>query len=236
MRLRASLAAVVVLVLVVVVAPQATGGGGTPVTACGQTVTTNAFLTQDLYCPGSDGVVVGAPGITIDLKGFRLRGDNAGTTTGVLNPGFESVTVKNGVVRSFDIGVSVWPAADGFTVADVLVSGAYTGVSVAGDSASLKSVTASGNGFYGIYVLGNKATIKSSTASGNQEGGIYLAGDSPAIKNNRAEANGFVVGSTSPSDQAGLGIYAIAFSTPPVGKNTARGNDDPAECSPTYLC
>jgi hypothetical protein len=234
MKLRASLAAAVALVLVTV-APQANGGGGVAITSCGQVVTTNAFLTQDLYCPGSDGVVVGASGITIDLKGFRLRGGDAGTTIGVSNPGFESVTVKNGVVRSFDVGLQVWPAADGFTVANVLVSGSYTGISVSGDSASMKSVTASGNGFYGIYIGGNAATIKSSTASGNQTGGIYVAGDSTVIKNNRAEANGFV-GGTSPSDLDGLGIYALAFSTPPVGKNTARGNDHPAECQPASLC
>ena len=60
--------------LIVVVAPEATGKGGTLITTCGQTVTTSAVLTQDLVCTVS-GVIVGASGITIDLKGsFYNRG------------------------------------------------------------------------------------------------------------------------------------------------------------------
>jgi hypothetical protein len=69
-----TLAAIVAFVLVVV-APEASGGAGTPIITCGQVVTTNAFLTQNLHCTASDGIVVGADKITIDLKGFRLRGD-----------------------------------------------------------------------------------------------------------------------------------------------------------------
>ena len=60
--------------VLVAAAPEAQAAG-TPITQCGQTVTTNAVLTQNLVCAG-DGVIVGASGITIDLKGFRLRGDN----------------------------------------------------------------------------------------------------------------------------------------------------------------
>ena len=84
MRLRASLAAVAVLVLVVVVAPEATGGGGTSITSCGQTVTTSAVLTQNLNCTGS-GVIVGASGITIDLRGFTIQGDRGVGDYGIDN-------------------------------------------------------------------------------------------------------------------------------------------------------
>jgi hypothetical protein len=91
-----TIAGMVVLMLVAV-SPEASGGGGTPITSCGQVVTTNAFLTQDLSCPGSDGVVVGASGITIDLKGFTLRGDRTGGTTGVLDiPGYDKVIAPVG--------------------------------------------------------------------------------------------------------------------------------------------
>jgi hypothetical protein len=81
MRLWVVVAAIValVLVLVVVVAPEASGKGGTPITSCGQVVTTNAVLTLDLVCTGN-GIVVGASGITIDLKGFTIRGDGDSTS------------------------------------------------------------------------------------------------------------------------------------------------------------
>src|SRR5262249_43076734 len=63
--------AVVMILLVVAVAPEANGGGGTPITSCAQTVTTSAFLTRDLTCGSTSGVVVGANGITIRLEGVH---------------------------------------------------------------------------------------------------------------------------------------------------------------------
>jgi hypothetical protein len=104
MKLWSMLAAMMALVLVAV-APEASGGGGTPITACGQTVTTNAVLTQDLVCTGH-GIVVGAAGIKIDLKGFTIRGDGDVSDNGVDDSaGFDDVSVKNGVIRSFGNGV-----------------------------------------------------------------------------------------------------------------------------------
>ena len=55
----------------------------------------------------------------------------------------------------------------------------------------------------------------------------------PRSRTTHADANGLPNG---PSDLTGLGITVTNYTTLPVGKNTARGNDDPAECSPTYLC
>ena len=278
MRLRSSFGAVVAFVLIVVAAPEANGGGGTPITNCGQTVTTSAVLTQDLVCTGS-GVIVGASGITIDLKGFTLRGDRDLTDYGIDDSGgFDHVTVKNGVLRNFGEGVWVVSAspADKIAVSNVVAAGNLdAGIAVSGDSASIKSSSASGNAnsigievfgdsakiqsstasgdllgievqgnsatiqsstacgnLRGIYVLGDSAKIQSSTASGNSDFGIEAQGDAASVSGNHADGNGYSGG----SDRAGLGIYAFDFSTVPVGKNTARGNDDPTECNPTYLC
>ena len=297
MRLLSALAALVAVMLVVV-APEASGAGGTPITACGQVVTTNAFLTQDMYCPGTSGVVVGADGITIDLKRFTLRGDLSSSHYGVDDSGgHDGVTVKNGVVRNFSLGVN-GDGADKFSVSNVVASGnAFTGVAVLGvhatvqsttadgnqavgifvrgasgsvksstasgniigidvegdgtsaqsstadgngsagfdigDNVKLQSVIASGNNGYGISAFGNSVSIKSSTVSGNGAEGIIVTGDAATIKGNQANGNGF---SNSVSDLAGLGILVDGFTVPPVGVNTALGNDDPAECTPSYLC
>jgi len=300
MKLRASLAAVVALVLVTV-APQANGGGATTITTCGQTVITDAVLTQDLVCTGS-GVIVGASGITVDLKGFTIRGDRGLGDYGIDDSGgFDSVTIKNGVLRNFNECIN---AATNVTIADKLTvqnmvvsanasrgiivrgnaakiqstiaSGNGEGILVIGDlasiksvtahghtggtgvrvvgnsasiqstiadgnggggtvqgsSASIKSVTASGNSGNGIYVDGGSPSIQSSTAIGNGGPGITVIGDDASLKNNHADANGL----PNASDLTGLGITVTNYTTPPAGKNTARGNDDPAECSPTYLC
>jgi hypothetical protein len=260
MRLRASLAVVVALVLVTV-APQANGAAGTPITTCGQVVTTNAFLTSDMYCPGSDGVVVGTDGITIDLKGFTLRGDRTNGHDGIDDTGaYNRVTVKNGVIRNFvcGVGAGAFPGsnADAFTAADLLVSGNSSsglcitgdatsirsvtasandlGVNISGNDATVKSTNASGNANWGIAVGGDRASIQKSYAGGNGDLGIFVQGNAAVLKGNRAEANGFKGGA---SDLDRVGIYVWLWTdTPPVGKNIARGNDDPAECNPTYVC
>ena len=48
-----------------------------------------------------------------------------------------------------------------------------------------------------------------------------------------------VLASWRASVRPGAGVEHINvtnYTTPPVGKNTARGNDDPAECNPALLC
>lgn len=60
--------------LAIVLAGPGDGSSTVPITACGQTVTTNAVLTKHLTCAGSNGINVGAAGITIDLnRQYRVR-------------------------------------------------------------------------------------------------------------------------------------------------------------------
>ena len=72
--------------------------------------------------------------------------------------------------------------------------------------------------------------------SENRGDGIRIVGNSSHIKGNRVEANGYDFPPSS--DLAGLGINVtdFDFATPPLGVNTARGNDSPYECFPAYLC
>jgi parallel beta helix pectate lyase-like protein len=230
-------------------------GGGVPIFACGQTVFQNAFVTTDLLdCPGN-AIVVGADGVTIDLKGFTVDGKRFGT--GVRADGFERVTVKNGVVRDFDVAVSI--TGREASVSDVVLSGNYfagvvvlgdeariqsatasanqsgflgPAIYVAGDAAKIRSSTASGNAGWGIWVDGDSASVKSASATGNGEGGIRVNGEAAKIKGNRADGNGF-----GAADNSGLGILATGYSSSaPPGRNVARGNDDLDECDPAWLC
>jgi len=295
-------------------------------------VTTNAFLTHGLYCPGSQGVIVSNNGITIDLKGFTLRGDRTPGAQGIIDVGFggfgfDGLTVKNGFIRNFDRGVSAAKGADNVSVSDLVVSGnAEEGILVFGLSASVKSSSAYGNGGIGIGLVGTGAKVESSTASGNGSAGIFAEGstatvssssswgnkseginldalagevvgsnasgnftgieddvadsvsvissnasgntangieivaattgkigrvlsstasgnggtgifvlgeEAVVISKNRANGNGFMGGA---SDLMGTGIHTSEFTVPPVGRNVARGNDDPGECIPASLC
>jgi parallel beta-helix repeat protein len=76
---------------------------------CGDTITADTTLDSDLEdCP-DHGVVIGAAGITLDLNGHRIAGDEKPAAggccdAGVLNEGFNGVTVEHGSVRGFDLG------------------------------------------------------------------------------------------------------------------------------------
>ena len=89
---------------------------------CGQTLTTSVRLANDLTdCPG-DGLVVGADGITVDLNGHTIDGvpgtscDRPATfARGVEDAGFDGVTIENGTVRQFDVGVAAGSGTDGLS-------------------------------------------------------------------------------------------------------------------------
>ena len=53
------------------------------IASCGQVVTQDVTLTSDLNCDNGDGLIVGAPGITINLNGYSITGPQGG---GVANP------------------------------------------------------------------------------------------------------------------------------------------------------
>jgi parallel beta-helix repeat protein len=87
--------------------------------ACGEIVMQSTLVTNDLLdCPGA-GIIVGAPGITIDLDGHVI--DGVGLEPGILNPGHDAVTITDGHVREFDYGVMLNPGTAGNVVADVRV-------------------------------------------------------------------------------------------------------------------
>jgi len=191
--------------LVLVAAAPESEASVTPITTCGQVVTASAVLAHSLYCPGTSGVVVGAAGVTIDLKGFTLRGDGSFGTAGVDDSGgFAKIAVKNGVVRNFNFGV--YSEGDTLSVSAVVASGNGNGVngagiSALGASASITSSNAAGNAGFGIVALGASASIASSTASGNLFDGIF-AGDSARIQSSSAYGNsldGILVGGDSAS-------------------------------------
>ena len=202
----------------VAVAPSAQGKGGTPITACGQTVTTSAVLLQNLDCTES-GVIVGAPGITIDLNGFTLRGDQApghyGIDDGV---GHGGVTIKNGVLLNFDYGIFA-NGADDLTITKVVAAGnANDGIHVVGSGARITSSNASRNGIWGIDVTGSAVRIKSASAVGNAYSGIGVTGGAAQVVASSVSANAnyglYVAGAdarvksvTSGGDSVGFAVY-----------------------------
>jgi Right handed beta helix region len=108
-----SLAVIVILALAGLVAMSGAEAAGNP--KCGDVITTDTTLHKDLVdCP-NNGIVIGADNVTLDLNGHLVDGDGTEASgcnpsaevcdTGVVDDGHDGVTVKQGRVREFGVGV-----------------------------------------------------------------------------------------------------------------------------------
>jgi parallel beta-helix repeat protein len=113
----ATLVLLAVFVAFAVVGATAVGDGRAQASqvSCGDRITADTTLQQDLVnCP-NHGIVISADGITLDLNGHLVDGDGtpaAGCNPrkepcdfGVFNDGHDEVTVMHGSVREFAVGV-----------------------------------------------------------------------------------------------------------------------------------
>ena len=110
---------------------------------CGAIITTDTTLDSDLTSCPSNGIVIGADDITLDLNGHTVGGDGvpAGSCfddgicdLGISNDaGHSGVTIRGGTVRGFDIGTSVVGGSQNRIQRVALANNSTFGVSV-GDS------------------------------------------------------------------------------------------------------
>jgi parallel beta-helix repeat protein len=87
------------LALLAVAAPAARADTVT----CGEVLHASTTVTNSLVGCAGDGLVIGAPGIDVNLNGHVIQG--VGLGTGVRNSGHSDVTIRNGSVVNFDFGV-----------------------------------------------------------------------------------------------------------------------------------
>jgi parallel beta-helix repeat protein len=86
---------------------------------CGETVTTDVRFTGNSFCTqapvGDPGLVIGAPGIEIDMRGFQLIGPifvGAGGAAAIDNSGgFDDVTIRDGQLGNFGDGIHLEDAS-----------------------------------------------------------------------------------------------------------------------------
>ena len=79
--------------------------------SCGQVVTTNVVLTANLICSETDGIIVGADSIKIDLNGHTISGpdvdsqEKTSSKVGVMIPNMNNVVVQDGTIQGFQAGI-----------------------------------------------------------------------------------------------------------------------------------
>jgi hypothetical protein len=111
--------------------------------ACGETVTTNVRFTGDVACIdvpiNAPGLVVGAPGILIDLHGFQMVGPvgvGSGYDPAIDNRGgFDDVTIRDGEVRNFGDGIALTDASRN-QILNMTSRGPRNGIEIQGGDAN----------------------------------------------------------------------------------------------------
>jgi parallel beta-helix repeat protein len=154
---------------------------------CGDVITTNTTFDEDVFCTGpTDGLIIGASRITLDLGGFDLVGDNG--STGILVDGRQAVTIKNGGVTQFQLGVSLFDASRGI-VDSLDLSQMNVGIVVEDSNAvelRLNSLSAAG----GINLQNANRTFVFDNSVGNGVGsGYFIEGSGNKLIDNAAIAN-----------------------------------------------
>lgn len=159
---------------------------------CGDVIKKDITLRRDLLnCPNA-GLIIGADGVTLDLNGHMVDGDNKLAKEcpedsktdfcedGVVNEGHSGVTVVGGEVREFAFGVSFYNADDGEVRETTATRNIFNGIIFFRASNSLLSgATAAANGlehdYPGIAIVesdGNR--IERTTSTGNADLGFYV--------------------------------------------------------------
>jgi len=169
---------------------------------CGQTITVDTTLANDLTdCPDK-GIVIGADDVTLDLNGHTIDGDGApveqcadfSCDTGVDVTGHhDGVTIRGGSVTDFETGI--WIEGGGHhTLRRLRVTRSGHGILLAEANGSrVESSAADANHFAGIFiVLSRNVQIHGSSASGNDGAGIPIRdSDHVRITGNSASRNRF---------------------------------------------
>jgi hypothetical protein len=199
MKLRQLMAlSIVALALTMIAAASQAHAAPMPITTCGQVVTTDSVLTQDLTCDVT-AITVGTSGITIDLKGHVLKNEASASVNGIDLGGYNDVKVKNGIVRGFRIGLysGVGGGFDGggtkIQIDNVLVVENSFGMLLTGPDVSVKSSKVNRNqvGILLTGFSGGSAEVASSTIIGNVSWGILgLQLGSLVIRDSIVSANG----------------------------------------------
>ncbi|MGE5134186.1 MAG: right-handed parallel beta-helix repeat-containing protein [Gemmatimonadota bacterium] len=178
----------------------AAGPAGASTLSCGDTITSDVTLHQNLDCSAytsGPALIIGAPGVQVDLHGHQILGPGAAADTPGILGGFSRDIVKDGTVSDFAAGVAFEPAGSSYlkrvVVRDLRVTnaamGSAFGVIAAGlDHARISHVTTAGP-FAGVFLfLSRYSTISHSTLKYDFFGAIDEGGKHNTFSDNRAHA------------------------------------------------
>ena len=170
--------------------------------SCGETITQNTILTEDLTnCPGT-GIIIGANNIGLNCNGHKITGIEALYQAGIYISSYSNITIENCDVENFDNGLFIY-ASDDSVIKNNSVN--VTQIGLAPRSLSLvlsNRNTITNNVFDGPAEV---ATSNSNLLENNEfiskppYEGLSIYGDGNAVKNNIIRGLGDRVGINMPN-------------------------------------
>lgn len=171
--------------------------------SCGETITVDTKLANDLTeCP-SNGIVIGADGITLDLNGHTVDGDGAGDDLGIDNTaGHDGVTIEGGSVQGFVEGVLV----------------------VGGSENRLRHLSSSHNSHAGIALVESASVVVESNYTAANCVGMFAAGSRDVrIEHNSAVGNACLGLGSFDSEHIRLADNSVSHTVDPAAPNEGLG-------------
>jgi parallel beta-helix repeat protein len=152
------------------VAPSRANGGA----HCGAYVMQDLTLRHDIYGCVDGGLVVGRSGVTIDLNGHTIWG--LGEGDGISLAGVSGVTVKNGSLVGFEVGLRMTGVSDSRVWDTRLRQSSDASVWLEGSTRNkFRRMTITENGDGGFRLIGSSHNrIAGNTISGASDSGIGL--------------------------------------------------------------
>ncbi len=179
--------------------------------SCGQTITTNEALTQDLSCSG--GVLTFAASVTFDCRGHKIMG------TGFYANGYGGITIKNCIVQFNGDDVDLENNASNKVVNCTLTTagGNYGIFTRYSNQNSFVNNTVTG-GYNGFWLVGSSHNnLTSNKIFGNVEG-VYITGNViyssfNMLQNNTVHGNSIGLDVDVLSSQNTLAFNQVTFNT-----------------------
>jgi hypothetical protein len=160
--------------------------------ACGQVLTQSVRLTENLRCPDTTGLVVGAHGITINLDGHAIHqgiGFRGGGTAIDNSGGYDGVTIRNGSLGADGLGIRL-VGASGTRITDVSASAGGSALGIEGGAGN-RVVRGDFGGFTAIVVDSSDSfSITLAEVRSFQSFGLRLTGSSAVVARNSFDGGG----------------------------------------------
>ncbi|MBN1386300.1 right-handed parallel beta-helix repeat-containing protein [Candidatus Woesearchaeota archaeon] len=187
-------------------------GGSYGDCGCGDTVIGNIMLTGDLECSDSDGLIIGADGVTVDCNSSAIslggiiplsaQGFDIQTMgyTGILNDGYDGMTVRNCDIHGWQTGIAAYDS-QGHLIEqnDIYLNGvertAMSGIHFENVLSSKIDDNEIYDNDWGIYILDSDSIkITDNEVYDNWYSGIYIDGSGTELRSNHVITGNEVIG------------------------------------------